>query len=71
MIHVDHDLTLFSSIRKGYYGTGYGNQLGADEIESQIVQLLLGQAFACEAQLQNGNARGAEVNNLGRLNRRW
>jgi hypothetical protein len=32
MVHIDHDLTLLSSIRKRYYRAGHGNQLRADEI---------------------------------------
>ncbi len=45
---------------------GDGDQLGTDSVEADVVELLLGEPCAGETELQDGNAGGAEVDDLRR-----
>ncbi len=65
-INVHHDLPDLPSIRNGNGGALNGSQLRADEVHSQIIQLLLGHAFAAQSELQDGNRGRVITEDQGR-----
>jgi len=68
---IDHDLALFSAVRKRNNGAGNSDELRAEEILAEVVELLLGEAFAGEAELQDRDAGGAVIDDQRRKRARW
>ncbi len=65
-VEVQHDGALFAAIDVGDDCAGDGGELGTDEVEAEVVELLLGEVPAGEAELQDGHGGGAEVDDLRR-----
>jgi len=61
-IEVDHDLALFAAVGIGNNRARNGDELWAEKILAEVVELLLGKAFAGEPKLENGDAGGAVIN---------
>ena len=57
-VQVDLHLALLAAVGVGNGGAVDGDQLGADEVQAVVVELLLGEPLPGEAKLQDGNARG-------------
>ncbi len=68
---IDHDLALLSTVGVRNNRAGNGDELRTEEILAEVVQLLLGESLAGEAELENRDARGAVVNDEGRKGARW
>src|ERR1700759_225365 len=60
-IEIHLHLALLASVRIGHSRAANGDELRPDEVEAVVVELLLGEALAGDAELQNGNARGAVI----------
>ena len=60
------DLALLAAVGKGRLRAFDGGQLGADGVGGQVVQLLLVEALAGEAQLQHRHAGGVVLDDEGR-----
>ena len=65
-VEVDHDRALLAAVDVGDDRAGDGGELRTDEVQAEVVELLLGEALAGEAELQDGHAGGAEVDDLRR-----
>ena len=50
-------LPLLAAVGIGAFSTFDGGELGADEIQTVVVELLFGKALARETKLQNGHTR--------------
>ena len=61
-IEVDLDLALLAAVGKRRLRAFDRGQLGANGVGGQVVQLLLVEALAAKAQLQNGNAGSVVLN---------
>src|SRR5208283_265491 len=57
----DHDLAHLPAVGKRNYSARNGDQLGAQEIETEIVELCLGKSLAGKPELKDRNTRGAVV----------
>ncbi len=66
-IDVDLHLTLFAAEWKSERGSLHGCKLGADEVLSEVVQLLLGEAVTGESKLQYRDAGGTVLNDQRRI----
>ena len=66
-IQIDHDLPLLAAIRIRNHSARNGDQLGAEEVQRDVVQILLLQALAGQGELQNRNARRAVAQNDRRI----
>ena len=66
-VHIDHHLPLLAAVRIRHDGSGNRDQLRTQKVETQIVELVFRKSLTGEAQLQNGNAGCAEVDDLRRL----
>ena len=60
-IEVDHHLALLAAVGVRDGRSGNGDELGAQKVDGDVVQLGLAQALAGEAELQNGNGGGVVV----------
>jgi hypothetical protein len=69
-IQIDHDLALFAAVQERNDGSRHGHQLRSQEILPEVIQLLLREAASGKAQLQNGDARSAIVDDQGRQSAR-
>ena len=56
-IQIDLHLPLLAAVGIGAFGALDGGELGADEIQAVVIQLLFGEALAGETKLQNGHTR--------------
>ena len=65
-IEVHHDLAELAAERQRHRGALHRGELGANEVQAQIEDLLLAEGLALEAHLQNGNARGVVFDDAGR-----
>src|ERR1700733_10372727 len=63
---VDHHLALLATIGVGNDSAGYRNELGTQEVLTQVIEALLGEALARKTELQNRHAGGAVVDDDGR-----
>ncbi len=55
-VQVDHDLTRLPAVGKGHLGALDGGELGADEVQAVVVELLLRQRLARDGELQDRDA---------------
>ncbi len=60
-IDIDHDLARLSAVGQGNLRALHGGELGADEVEAEIVKLLLGQRVAGQSEMENGNVGRADI----------
>jgi hypothetical protein len=60
-VEIHLHLALLAAVGIGTFSTLDGGQLGADEIQSEVIQLLFGEALAGETKLQNGHTRCVKV----------
>ncbi len=65
-IYVDHDGAGLAAEGQRKAGALDGGHLGANEVVAVIVERLLGQRVAGDAELQNGHARGVVAQDAGR-----
>src|SRR5581483_6720299 len=65
-VEVHHDLPRLPPERQRERGALDRGELGADEIQTVIVELLLSERVAVEAQLEDGHARGVVFDHVGR-----
>ena len=61
-IEVHLNLALLAAVGIWNRGAGNADQSGAHEIQADVAELLLGEAFASKRELQNGNAGGVVLN---------
>ena len=59
-----HDGPLLAAVDVGNDGAGNGDELRPDEVQAEVVELLLGESLAGEAELKNRDGRGAELDDL-------
>ena len=67
-VEIHLHLALLAAIGIGNAGALYRDQLGADEVEAEVVQLLFGEALPGEAELKDGHAGGGVLDDE---RRRW
>ncbi len=67
-VEVHHDRTLAAAVDAGDYGAGNGDELRPNDVHAVVVELLLTEALAGEAELEDGDAGGGEVDDLRREN---
>ncbi len=65
-VEVDLNLALLAAIRIRDLRALHGGELGTDEVQAEVVQLLLGESLAGEAKLQNRDAGGVELDDQRR-----
>jgi len=65
-VEIDHDLALLSTVRERYDRAGNGDELRTEEILPQVVQFLLREPLAGKAELDNGHAGCAVIDDEGR-----
>src|SRR5258708_25450791 len=63
---MNRDCRWSPAIKERNYGPRHSHQLGSQEILSEVIQLLLRESISGQAQLQDGYARSAIVDDKGR-----
>ncbi len=66
-VDIHHHLALLAAIGIGNHRAGHADQLGAQEIEAEIVEARLGQSLARQAELEHGQRGRAVIDDLRRL----
>src|ERR1019366_640355 len=65
-VQIDHDHAELAAVRERNGGALDGRQLGADEIEAEIENILFAESLAFQSQLQDRHAGGVVFEDVGR-----